>query len=197
MNTRINIPILFSTFCCWWHFPFRTAKKKNKETGNNSTVSEIEPTEIIEPVVTVPPEITHEEIVNTIDESATNEINQINVGESGQSTIAETVPPQLLPSPPNTDESAVLENEIEIGPDQPPPEFNTIDSIDIATEMPPASISQRKNRRKGKKSHAHEDNTIDEEFASRLDISCTDAQVLGPHIENAHIANYIRYDLFV
>lgn len=160
---------------------FSISNRKNKETGNNSSVSEIEPTEIIEPVATVPPEITHEEISNNLDESATNEIAQNNVD-----TAAETAPPPQLPSPPNT-ESPILENEIESGPEQ--------SATEIATETPPAPISQRKNRRRGKKPYFQEDNSIDEEFASRLDMSCAN-DIVAPNIENAYIADYIRYDLF-
>lgn len=176
---------LFSTFAADGVFNSIPNRKKNKETGINSSVSEIEPTEIIEAAATVPPDMTHEEISNRIDESATNEINQINV-ETGQSTIAETMPPQQLPSP------AILENEIESGPEQPVTEYNTVEPSEIATELPPAPISQRKkNRRRGKKPHAQEDNSIDEEFASRLDLSCADADTGAPHIENAHISTYI------
>lgn len=164
---------------------FSILNRKNQETGNNSSVSEIEPPEVIEPVVTVSPEITHEEISNGLDESATNEINQINV-ETGQSTIAETVTPQQMPSPPNTNESPIMENEIESGPEQSVTEFNAVDS----TELPPAPILQRKNRRRGKKTHFQDDINIDEEFASRLDLSCADAGVPGPQIENAHVSTY-------
>lgn len=139
-------------------------------------------------MVTVPPEITHQEIANNVDQTATNEINQINV-ESGPPAIAETIP-----SPPNTYESTISENEIENGPNQTPPspptEYNTDDPIEIATEMPPATISQRKNRRRGKKMQ-----DIDEEFASRLDVSCADAKVVAPPIENAFVASYIQYVL--
>lgn len=148
-------------------------------------MSEIEPPEIIEPI-TVSPEITHEEIVKTVDESATNEINEINVN---------SLPPhQVSTQQPNAYEPIASENEIANGPDQTLPELNKIvDSGEITTEQPPAPISQRKNRRKGKKHHAHEDNSIDEEFASRLDMSCADAETSAPQIENAHVANYLRY----
>lgn len=168
--------------------------KPQKETGNNSTVSEIEQPEVIESVVTVPPEITHEEMVgNAVDGTATNEINEINV-KSGQSRIAETTePPQQVPEQSNNaHESAISENDIENGPDQLLPEFNSVDSIETLTEIPPASISQRKNRRKHKKPHLQEDNSIDEEFASRLDMSCADAETAAPQIEDAHVASYIR-----
>lgn len=143
-------------------------------------MSEIEPPEIIEPV-TVSPEITHEEIVKSVDGSATNEINEINVN---------SLPPHQV----STQQPTASENEIANGPDQTVPELNAIvDSGEITTEPPPAPISQRKNRRKGKKHHAHEDNSIDEEFASRLDMSCADAETSAPQIENAHVANYLRY----
>lgn len=146
-------------------------------------MSEIEPPEIIEPV-TVSPEITHEEIIKSVNESVANEI-------TGNSEL----PHHVSTQPPNVYESPVSEHENEIGngPDQVLPELETIvDSIEITTEMPTAPISPRKNRRKGKKNHAHEDNTIDEDFARRLDMSCADAQTSAPQIENAHVANYVR-----
>lgn len=153
--------------------------RKHKETGNNSSVSEIETTEIIEPAVTVPPGITHEEISNGIGDPVINEINE----------IAETVPPP--PFQPNTPEPAVYENEIESGPEPPATEFNSVDPSEIDTERPPAPISQRKNRRRKKKPHVEEDNNIDEEFASRLDDSCNDDQnVKAPTLENSVIAGY-------
>lgn len=139
-------------------------------------MSEIEPPVIIAPV-TISPEITHEEIAKTVDESATNEINEINVNQHTQST-----------QPPSANEILLSEN----GFDRSSPEPST-------SEMPPASILQRifKSRRKGKKHHALEDKSIDEEFASRLDMSCADAETSAPQIDNAHVANYIRYGIFL
>lgn len=127
-----------------------------------------------------------------------NEITGTNV-ESGQPTIAETVPSQQAPppSPPNYHESAVSENEIQSGTEPPATEYNAVDPGEVSTERPPAPITQRKNRRRKKKPYAQEDDSIDEEFASRLDMSCNDeVNEPAPTLENSSISGYIRYDLF-
>lgn len=138
------------------------------ETGNNSTVSEIEPPEIIVPV-TVSPEITHEEFVNRFDGSVTSEANEIDVAPNPQ-IISVTAAPEI----PEQESHNQNEELPEQGSSQPE--------------------KQKKRRRKGKVTELQEDNSIDADFASSLDMSCIEGTT-APAINDAYIQEYIQYDL--
>lgn len=129
-------------------------------------MSEIEPQEVIEPIVTISPEITHEELeVRPIEEPLTDRPNQIEQ------------------NPDQTFNLNAQEKEAE--------ELETAES-----EEPHApSTGQKKRRRKGKNEY-QEDDTIDDEFASRLDMSCIE-DTPAPSVNDAYIVEYIRYDLFL
>lgn len=141
-------------------------------------MSEIESPEVIEPIATIAPEITHEEIIKTDEQPATNHPIQIEVATE-QVKIEQ---PEQVPIEPEFGGSDASHNEI----DKPEP----IQEPEQPDE-PPVAPKKRKGK-KGKKQHAQEDNNIDTEFASRLDMSCTDAKTVAPHIENAHVASYAR-----
>lgn len=151
--------LLFQFICSWSFYPYI-------ETGNNSSVSEIEPPEVIEPIGTVSPDITHEEIINRVEGTTANQLNEVAVTEL----------PIQVPFQPEISENEIQQQQL---PEQFEPEI--------------ASTTQRKPRRKGKKPNVQEDNNIDSEFASRLDMSCADAETIAPQIENAHVSDYIRY----
>lgn len=53
------------------------------------------------------------------------------------------------------------------------------------------ATKQKKRRRKGKISDAQEDNNIDYEFASRLDMSCIEG-IAAPSVNDAYVLEYIR-----
>lgn len=57
-----------------------------------------------------------------------------------------------------------------------------------------STMVQKKRRRKGKVNEFQEDNTIDEDFASRLDMSCIDGTA-APSVDNAYVVEYIRYKI--
>lgn len=53
------------------------------------------------------------------------------------------------------------------------------------------AVPQQKRRRKGK--YYEEDTTIDEEYASRLDLSCVgETAISAPNLDNAFISKYNR-----
>lgn len=122
------------------------------ETGNNSSVSEIEQPEVIEPIDTVSQDLTHEEITNPLGTAV----------ESQPENSVNEIQQQQLPEKPD----------------------------DLQSQSAPTG--QKKHRRKGKKPNVQEDDVIDVEFASRLDMSCADTETPAPQIENAHVADYIR-----
>lgn len=120
-------------------------------------VSEIEPPVVIEEIVTVPPEVTHEEIQNSIP--------NVPITESVNSEVID-----------NEDNAIGTETEIE----------NEAESALTSSEIP-----QKKRRRKGKLSEVQEDDSIDDEFASRLDMSCIEG-IVAPSVSDAHVKEYIR-----
>lgn len=136
-------------------------------------MSEIEPPDVIEPAGTVSPDITHEEIIKTSEESPSNQFNVGIVQEVSNQEISENeIQPPQLPEQEIPQENFVVEEEI--------------------PSIPTTSAAPRKKGRKNKKPNVQEDNNIDSEFASRLDMSCADAETIAPQIENAHVADYIR-----
>lgn len=164
------------------------------ETGNNSTVSEIEAPEVIEAVVTVSPEITHEEVVQPVEVQTENEVNEI-LAPPSQAPPSESE----LPEVPPTETQSAPEPPQEVPEQQTVVEEETVDqeSPDQETSAPeeqqmPNSNSQKKRRRKGKIPEFQEDNNIDDDFASRLDMSCIEGTT-APVVGDAYIVEYIRY----
>lgn len=70
----------------------------------------------------------------------------------------------------------------------PSPETHSehVENEVLETQMTVSEAPQKKRRRK-----PQEDNTIDDEFASRLDMSCTEGTV-APSIVNAYILEFAR-----
>lgn len=128
---------------------------------------------MIEPIGTVSPDITHEEFVKTVEVTPSNQFNDINV-------VVGTEEPNQMPPKQN-----ILKNDIS---ESEPRQGN---SIEPEIPQTPTPITKKRDR-KPKKSNLQEDNNIDDEFASRLDMSCADAAISAPQIENAHVADYIR-----
>lgn len=135
--------------------------------GGNSTVSEIEPPEVIDQIATISPDLTHEELeeVKPIEQPTTGHPNEIDV-VSGQSSD----PNALDQEEPEEPEEVLVESE---------------------NQQTVHSTGQKKRRRKGKVNEFQEDNTIDEDFASRLDMSCIDGTA-APSVDDAYVVEYIR-----
>lgn len=70
----------------------------------------------------------------------------------------------------------------------------TAEPDDADDQETSSTTVQKKRRRKGKINEFQEDNTIDEDFASRLDMSCIDGTA-APTIDNAYVVEYIRYEI--
>lgn len=141
------------------------------ETGSNSSVSEIETPEVIETVVTISPDLTHEEIHHgeSVEVSTASETNEIE--------IVETEPPQVIVQ--ETPNQLTTDDEL---PEHQQPESST------------PSIAENRER-EGKVSDddgTEEDNYIDVDFASRLDFSCLEesGQVLAPSIVDGRVISY-------
>lgn len=132
--------------------------------GENSPVSEIEAPEVIDSVITISPDITHEEI-----------------------EIAAPI------ENPSTD----YPNEIQVDPNQSQPDSVTILSEPEETDLvesedrPSAPVTGQKKRRRKGKNDFQEDDRIDEDFASHLDMSCMDGTT-APSVDDAFIVEYIR-----
>lgn len=132
------------------------------ETGGDSTVSEIEPQVVIEPFATVPPEITHQEMETfKIEDPSTIPTDAAEI----------TSESNINPSPEIHQEQE--ENEV---------------PLETQTQTTSSKAPQKKRRRKP---DIQEDNNIDDEFASRLDMSCIEGTV-APTIVNAYIVEYAR-----
>lgn len=133
-------------------------------------MSEIEQPEVIEPIGTVTQDLTHEEYVNPLGNLTPNPIDEIGIQTEIDSPVE---------SRPDISVNEIQQQQL---PEQP-------------DDLPnlPTPTTQRKQRRKGKKPNVQEDDSIDDEFASRLDMSCADTESPAPQIENAHVAEYIRY----
>lgn len=112
-------------------------------------------------MVTVSPDKTHEEI---------HDVNEIGLADP----VAEVAGAS----------NTVSEQESESPENEP-------DEDDQYTIAGSSEAPQKKRRRKGKVSDAQEDNTIDEEFASRLDMSCIEGAV-APTVNDAYVVEYIR-----
>lgn len=147
-------------------------------------MSEIEPPEVFEPVKTVAPELTHEEFINKVEtndveassvlttfETEAPETRQTETPEHNVDHVAERVP-----------EQETIDQDVEQGSSQPD------DSQTAGTGV------QKKRRRKGKVSEFQEDNLIDVDFASRLDMSCIEGTA-APAVNDAYVVEYIQYDL--
>lgn len=70
----------------------------------------------------------------------------------------------------------------------------TAEPDDADDQETSSTTVQKKRRRKGKINEFQEDNTIDEDFASRLDMSCIDGTA-APTVDNAYVVEYIRYKI--
>ncbi|XP_031619500.1 fibrillin-2 isoform X2 [Contarinia nasturtii] len=136
------------------------------ETGSNSTVSEIEQG-MIGVIGTVAPGLTHEEFIEPVEQPTTK----------GPNTNEIEAPPSQAPA---LDSEQHVEH-VETSEHESAPQ----------TEAPTNALKKRKGHRKGKKPEFQEDNTIDADFASRLDMSCIDG-VTAPSVSDAHIVEYIR-----
>lgn len=149
-----QIDFLFIWFeCVCFLFRIFNCFKYNIETGNNSTISEIEPPEVIG---TVAPGLTHEELQKPVEQPTTSGPNKNEIeAPSSQAPISEV--------------------EQQPGQETETKQTNT----------------QKKRRRKGKVD-IQEDNTIDADFASRLDMSCLEGSI-APTVPDAYIVEYIRY----
>lgn len=168
--------------------------------GNNSTVSEIETPEVIEAIVTVSPDITHEEVLQPIQESSTNEVNTNEI----------LAPPSQAPSSePESPESPKEISQSSQSPPQELPEQVTAGQETVEQESPEQESpdqettqpeeqqilntnSQKKRRRKGKIPEFQEENNIDDDFANRLDMTCIEGTI-APAVNDAYIVEYIRY----
>lgn len=133
----------------------------------------MEPPEIIEPI-TVSPEITHEEFVKPIEVPTTSQTSEIDVAPSQPIDLA-TASPEAHESPEQNEDS----------PEQ--------ESGHPEEQQTPTATSQKKRRRKGKVTEVQEDNLIDVDFASRLDMSCIEGTA-APAINDAFVVEYIQYD---
>lgn len=168
------------------------------ETGNNSTVSEIEGPEVIEAIVTVSPEITHEEVLQPIEEPSTNEVNTNEIlappSQAPPSEVESPEIPQLPESPPPPQEfpEQVTAGQETIEQESPEQESTDQESVQPDEQQTPNINSQKKRRRKGKIPEFHEENNIDDDFASRLDMTCIEGTV-APAVNDAYIVEYIRY----
>lgn len=166
------------------------------ETGNNSTVSEIEAPEVIEAVITVSPEITHEEVLQPVEQPITDEVNtneilappsqapplEFDLESHSADPVPAESPPQELP------QSEIIEPET-IDQEEESPEQG---SAQPEEQQTPNTKTQKKRRRKGKIPEFQEDNNIDDDFASRLDMTCIEGTV-APTVNDAYIVEYIRY----
>lgn len=151
---------------------------------------------MIEAVITVSPELTHEEVLQPVEQSITDEVNTNEIlappsqappfeldsesRSSDQDAIPAESPPQELP------EQEIIEpdQEEEESPEQAPAQPEEQPTLNTKT--------QKKRRRKGKIPEFQEDNNIDDDFASRLDMSCIEGTV-APTVNDAYIVEYIRY----
>lgn len=159
-----------------------------KETGNNSTVSEIEPPEVIEPVKTVAPEITHEEVKNEA------EINY-DVEASSVLTHVETEAPEILQGESSDRNTDHVDEQVSQVPEGVPIDHDAEQSSTpekAEGSQTNGKTGQKKRRRKGKVPEFQEDNTIDEDFASRLDMSCIEGTA-APAVNDAYVVEYIQY----
>lgn len=160
-------------------------------------MSEIEAPEVIEAVITVSPELTHEEVLQPVEQSITDEVNTNEI----------LAPPSLAPPLESDSESRSADPvPVESPPQElPEPEINEPETVDQEEESPeqepaqpeeqqptPNTKAQKKRRRKGKIPEFQEDNNIDDDFASRLDMSCIEGTV-APTVNDAYIVEYIRY----
>lgn len=82
--------------------------------------------------------------------------------------------------------------EVPVAPAPPNSNAYEPESVD-ADDSQVAETTTQKHRRKGKGSDFQEDNFIDEDFASRMDMSCMDDATIAPQISDAYIVEYIRY----
>lgn len=155
-------------------------------------MSEIEPPEVIELVKTVAPEITHEEVRN---EAETNDVEASSVLTTLETEAPETPETRQTESPErNTDQNS--EQVLQV-PDEAPREHgsdqDSSPDLSSPTEGSQAigTNAQKKRRRKGKVSEFQEDNLIDEDFASRLDMSCIEGTA-APAVNDAYVVEYIQ-----
>lgn len=160
---------------------------------------------MVEPVVTNSPEITHEEVVQPVEEPITNEENPNEIlAPPSQAPPLETPPeapeaPQPESPPQELPEQETIGQEIgeETQQETVGQETNEQESPDQESSQPEEqqttnTNSQKKRRRKGKIPEFQEDNTIDDDFASRLDMTCIEGTV-APAVNDAYIVEYIRY----
>lgn len=145
-------------------------------------MSEIEHTEIVEAIVTVAPETTHEEIIdrNSLFHNSENEaISEISENNENNVNVENS-------------ETAIDTNEIEPLPEQEVFVQSSSTTESVETMSSNESTSQKKRRRKGKVTDAQEDNNIDEDFANHLDMSCIEG-IAAPSVTDAYVLEYIRY----
>lgn len=160
------------------------------ETGTNSSVSEIEPSEVIEPVKTVEPEITHEEYVHVVEDPTANQANEIEV--SSVSTVLEKVTPET--HQPESPEHVPEQVREQVPEREPTEQDHEEESSQPEEPQTIGSNLQKKRRRKGKVSEFQEDNLIDADFASRLDMTCIEGTA-APAVNDAYVVEYIPYYL--
>lgn len=83
-------------------------------------------------------------------------------------------------------ETAEITNDSNINP-SPETDSEHISNEVVETEV----VLEAAHKKRRRKPEIQEDNTIDDEFASRLDMSCAEATV-APMIVNAYVVEYVR-----
>lgn len=147
-------------------------------TSEESPVAEIEQTE---PTQT-PPETTHEEVSDPRSEGAADVEPVVN-----EVAIEEPAPTSAPPAAPEAEPEQEPEQEQEQVPvPQPTPE-PVLEEINEPIEP---TTRRPKGGRRNKL--VEEDTSIDVEFAKQLDLSCGNASITAPDIDNALVVAYKR-----
>lgn len=159
---------------------------------------------MIETVVTVSPDITHEEVLQPIEESSKNDVNTNEIlAPPSQAPPSVSASPELpvisqsSESPPQVFPEQVTAGQETVEQESPEQKSTEQESPDQESTQPEEqqtlnTNSQKKRRRKGKIPEFQEENNIDDDFASRLDMTCIEGTI-APAVSDAYIVEYIRY----
>lgn len=117
----------------------------------------------------------------------------------GDSTVSE-IEPLVVIEPFATIQPEITHQEMETSEVQEPvtsdsninplPETHS-EQVENEVLETPITVSEASQKKRRRKPDIQEDNTIDEEFASRLDMSCIE-ETVAPTIVNAYIVEYAR-----